>query len=1011
MSAYPGCGKSVLAKALIDERLVDDGSAIVCYFFFKENEEQDHAAAAICAILHQLFCAREDLFQKHAQKLVVKHGHYLQTDFDELWKLFLLVVSDPSVGKVICIIDALDECRESDRGRLIQRLELFYTKFQEEQVSGSYTKFIITTRPYVDIEKIFARLDTQFGNIRLTGETKLKAIGIEINMVMNTEVDRIARANNLSEEIQEALKCRFSEIRNMTYLWLDLTLKMISKNLLQTKKRLLKLINELPPNLNAVYERILERCGGGNEQEGRRLLKIIVAARRPLRLSEIDVVLEVEFDSKSCSELDIAGPSNRDNWIRDKCGLFVKIVDSRVYLIHQTAREFLLRREGESAMQGKWQYSIDLHDAHLTLAKLCIAYLLLDEFRRDYRSRHENSRAEHGFLLYSANYWISHTQQAGSMQFDWVEKAAQLCDLNDGSLSLWLGYHFDRLAWVKSIRDKQPALFWAAHWGLIQMVAYFLNNPQLEVTEDVIKTAVSNQENGEAILKLLLQQRGAGLQITEGILQTATAKGNADNMKSLLARNSSGQITSEVIRSAITNRRSGPEVLKILLGDPAVKIEVTDRIIIEVAKNQRNGIYMLEMLLQASNVKITDDGVKAAASRRQAGKVIMKLLLEHRSLDIDFTHELVKIAMGNSGSGDGVIEVLLDHRGADISVTSEIIEAILKNELNGAALLSVFLEKREVDVKITDKMIEAILKNELNGAALLSVLLEKRGVDVKITDKMINIILKNRQNGVLLMELLLKQRGARIITNDMIHAVVASDRTEADMTNLLLGRKEEFEVTDKLITEALTNERGGAVVKVLLAKKGSPLHITDEIIQVVSANKLRRSDLMNILLQQEGVKVRLTEEVIRIATQDEDILFVMEILLSKVEGTELDFSITDKMLEIASLKESLSVDLHMAWILQEEQRMDHLYKQRMEQYIENLRISNSGNPAEVETSERPDIPELREHTKISPYRVDELGGFVGSGAFEDSERFECFEASEGSEGFEDFEDSEDVDEF
>lgn len=979
LSAYPGCGKSVLAKALIDERLVDDGSAIMCYFFFKENEEQDHVAAAICAVLHQLFCAREDLFQKHAKKVVELNGDYLKIDFDGLWQLLLSAVSDPSAGKVICILDALDECREPDRRQLIQGLELFYTKFQEEQVSGSHTKFIVTSRPYVDIERRFAKLIPRFGNIHLSGEANLRAIGIEINMVMNAEVDEIARDNDLSDEIREALKCRFSEIENTTYLWLDLTLQLVSSNADQTKNKLLKLINELPVTVNAAYEKILERCGERNEQKRRRLLKIIVAARRPLRLSEIDVVLEVEFDSKSCSELELAGPKKRETWIRDVCGLFVKILDSRVYLIHQTAREFLLRREEEPAIQGRWQHSIDLQNAHLTLAKLCITYLLLDEFRRDYRSRYETTRAEHGFLLYSANYWTTHTQQSGFIESDWAEKVAKLCDINNGSLSFWLGYHSDRLAWGKSIRDQKPPLFWAAHWGLIQIVANLLNNHRMEVTEDIIKTAASNQENGEAILKLLLQQRGEGFQITEGALQTAAAKqGNADNVKSLLTCNSPDQITNEVIRAAITNRRSGLGVLKILLRYPAVEIEITDRVIIAVANNQENGIFMLEMLLQTSNVKITNDGVKTAASRGQVGKVIMKLLLERRSLNTNFANELVKIAIESPGSGDGVIEVLLDYRGADISITSEIIEAIVKNEQNGAALLNIFLDKR--------------------------------GTDVKITDKMVNMVLENRRSGVPMMELLLKHRGLGIITDDMIYAVVANDRIEIAMVNFLLERKEDFEITDKLIVEALTNERrGGAVVKVLLGKKGSPLHITDQIIQVVSANKPGRYDLMNILIQQEGVKIRVTEKVIRMATQDEDIEDVVEPLLFQ-RGPELDFSITDEMLEIAMPNKLLEAGLRVAQI---EQRMKRYGISPVGLRVGNVRYSNSGNPEDVETPERPEMPERRdscEHVESSQY-FDELGGFVGFGAFEDSERFECFEGSEGSESLKDFEDSEGVDEF
>lgn len=51
VSADPGCGKSVLAKYLIDHGL--PRSATVCYFFFKD-QDQNTLPQASCALLHQI---------------------------------------------------------------------------------------------------------------------------------------------------------------------------------------------------------------------------------------------------------------------------------------------------------------------------------------------------------------------------------------------------------------------------------------------------------------------------------------------------------------------------------------------------------------------------------------------------------------------------------------------------------------------------------------------------------------------------------------------------------------------------------------------------------------------------------------------------------------------------------------------------------------------------------------------------------------------------------------------
>jgi hypothetical protein len=49
VSADPGCGKSVLAKYLVDIMLPSTKSRTTCYFFFKDDfEDQRSAASALC---------------------------------------------------------------------------------------------------------------------------------------------------------------------------------------------------------------------------------------------------------------------------------------------------------------------------------------------------------------------------------------------------------------------------------------------------------------------------------------------------------------------------------------------------------------------------------------------------------------------------------------------------------------------------------------------------------------------------------------------------------------------------------------------------------------------------------------------------------------------------------------------------------------------------------------------------------------------------------------------------
>jgi len=89
ISADPGCGKSVLAKSLIDNELQATNTHSICYFFFKDNNDQNSLATALCALLHQLFGRRPPLL-RHAIAIWEKNGEKMQDEVDELCVSFTL---------------------------------------------------------------------------------------------------------------------------------------------------------------------------------------------------------------------------------------------------------------------------------------------------------------------------------------------------------------------------------------------------------------------------------------------------------------------------------------------------------------------------------------------------------------------------------------------------------------------------------------------------------------------------------------------------------------------------------------------------------------------------------------------------------------------------------------------------------------------------------------------------------------------------------------------------------
>ncbi|KAI7970526.1 hypothetical protein EIK77_008783 [Talaromyces pinophilus] len=108
ISADPGCGKSVLAKSLIDEIFaLSDFNVLIVYFLFKDNDEQNSLATAMCAVLHQLFSLQPQLL-RHALPFWERNKERIQYEVDDLWRVFMAAMSDPAFRNTICVFDALD---------------------------------------------------------------------------------------------------------------------------------------------------------------------------------------------------------------------------------------------------------------------------------------------------------------------------------------------------------------------------------------------------------------------------------------------------------------------------------------------------------------------------------------------------------------------------------------------------------------------------------------------------------------------------------------------------------------------------------------------------------------------------------------------------------------------------------------------------------------------------------------------------------------------------------------
>jgi hypothetical protein len=120
-----------------------------------------------------------------------------------------------------------------------------------------------------------------------------------------------------------------------------------------------------------------------NRKRRRKALTVLVTSLRPLTLIELNMALNIRETDRSRSNVQLRLEPNMDRTIKGLCGPFIRVIDSRVYLVHQTAKEFLIRSSNAVDPPGdSWKHCLDPVNSNLVLARICTWYLLFDVFEQ-----------------------------------------------------------------------------------------------------------------------------------------------------------------------------------------------------------------------------------------------------------------------------------------------------------------------------------------------------------------------------------------------------------------------------------------------------------------------------------------------------------------------------------------------------------------------------------------------------------------------------------------------------
>lgn len=531
ISADPGCGKSVMAKFLVDHlretKSENDIPELVCHFFFKDdNATQRSAVLCLNAILHQIFQDDPSLLRHVFPKFESK-GTSMKYYFNTLWQILLAVTRDPEATNLVFIIDGLDECDQTNQTKLLNALSSFYARSSRFLRLRPYVKFLVFSRPENTIKSHFSRLP----EIRLRGEDETGPISQDVERFIQYSIDQL-EMQGLPVNLLTDFQTKLVEGADRTFLWATLMIQLLKESSTDGVSQTDLQMFLASKDLYGLYSHLLQRSK--KPAEARKLLQLIVAAARPLTLDELNIALNAGPGLRSLNDLNSALKYPCENYLKSLCGHFIRIIRSEVYLVHQTAREFLLQETQEtnhpplhstSNAKCTWQHTISMVESQRVLLVSCMSYILLlggwetiqSNVSRpkgtNTRKLFQESCENHPFLNYASTQWPTHFREAVKMMEDGlVNDAQRLCDPSFAGCEMWLSGHSFYTAYFFNLPVQEVQLRVSIFFGLEILARSILSNHHVNLNSvDTLQQTVLHLAcwNGQTSIAELLLEQGA----------------------------------------------------------------------------------------------------------------------------------------------------------------------------------------------------------------------------------------------------------------------------------------------------------------------------------------------------------------------------------------------------------------------------------------------------------------------------------------------------------------------
>lgn len=407
VKGQPGKGKTMLLCGIIDElsEMAVRDANIAFFFCQATTESLNNSSAVLRGLISMIVKQQPSLMTYVSQSSFDGHNSWFA-----LQDTFTSILNDPSLQPTYLVIDGLDECTEN-------RQDLLELLVQHSSAHPKI-KWIVSSRDWLDIERELDRA----AQLKLDLELNQDAMSKAVESYIEHKVGKLENQSVKSKshpEIWKVVKEHLLANANDTFLWVALVCEhLASLHWWNVKEKL----QDVPPSLDKIYERMFSQIISSDSAEiCKSILAVTTTVLRPITLDELQVFVNISEDALDALE-DI---------IR-LCGSFLSVQDNTIFLIHQSAKDFLMGEECEAIFPNGKE---TVHYSLFVKSLQCIDQNL----RRDiYNLREPGYPIEDVkppqpdpllALRYACIYWVGHLSYSQINKFETFDEIERSLDL------------------------------------------------------------------------------------------------------------------------------------------------------------------------------------------------------------------------------------------------------------------------------------------------------------------------------------------------------------------------------------------------------------------------------------------------------------------------------------------------------------------------------------------------------------------------------------------------------